>query len=45
MSWWFSSQDEKTGKRYVWLVGGGDLLMLILALLVALVAPAFLPPR
>jgi hypothetical protein len=47
MSWWLSSRDQKTGRRYVWLVGGGDLLMLmaLLGLLVAFVAPAFLLPR
>jgi hypothetical protein len=47
MSWWLSSRDPKTGRQYVWLVGGGDLLVLmaVLGFLVALVAPMFLSSR
>jgi hypothetical protein len=44
MSWWISSQDQKTGRRYVWSVGGGDLMlpMVVIALFVALFAPAII---
>lgn len=43
MSWWISSQDQKTGRRYMWSVGDGSfLLMCVGGLLVALFAPALI---